>query len=147
MTIGTMPSTMANSASVRSSWHIVDATEQSLGRLAVKIAHVLMGKHKPIYTPHVDTGDFVVVTNVEKLSISAKKLDAGVYPRYTYHPGGYKEIPMRKVFDERPDRVLYEAVRRMMPKNAIGRRMLKKLKLYRGDKHPHSAQQPSPWAF
>ncbi len=147
MPLGTIRTTVAKTGQVDQKWIHVDATDQVLGRLAVKIARVLMGKHKPSYTAHVDTGDFVVVTNVEKLAISAKKLDSQSYARYSYYPGGYKETPMRTVFERRPHRVLEEAVRRMMPKNALGRRMLTKLKVYRGDTHPHAAQLPVAWAF
>jgi len=132
---------------VEQDWYHVDATDQVLGRLAVKIARVLMGKHKPTYTPHVDGGDFVVVTNAHKFRLTGKKAQTKVYPRYTYYPGGYREIPYRQVFERHPERILLEAVRRMMPKNAIGRRMLKKLKAYPADSHPHQAQQPKEWTF
>jgi large subunit ribosomal protein L13 len=128
-------------------WYHVDATDQVLGRLATKIATVLMGKHKVTYTPHVDTGDFVVVTNAHKVRVTGKKADTMVYPRYSYHPGGYKEIPFKRVLERHPERIIIEAVRRMLPKNALGRRMLKKLKVYASDTHPHAAQQPAPWEF
>lgn len=147
MPIGRMRTTVAKRGLIEQEWHHVDATDLILGRLATRIATVLMGKHKPSYTPHVDTGDFVVVTNVGKLKITGNKLDQKFYARYSYYPGGYKETPMRKVFEERPERVLETAVRRMMPKNALGRRMLTKLKVYRGDTHPHAAQQPMEWAY
>lgn len=127
-------------------WREVDATDQILGRLATKIAMVLMGKHKPIYTPHVDTGDFVVVTNCAKVRVSGRKAETMIYPRYSYHPGGYKEIPYKQVMERHPERILQEAVRRMLPKNALGRRMLKKLKVYASATHPHTAQQPVPLA-
>ena len=128
-------------------WHHVDATDQVLGRLATKIATVLMGKHKVTYTPHVDTGDFVVVTNAHKVRVTGKKADTMIYPRYSYHPGGYKEVPFKRVLERHPERIILEAVRRMLPKNALGRRMLKKLKVYASDTHPHAAQQPAPWEF
>ena len=128
-------------------WYHVDATDQVLGRLATKIATVLMGKHKVTYTPHVDTGDFVVVTNAHKVRVTGKKADTMLYPRYSYHPGGYKEIPFKRVLERHPERIILEAVRRMLPKNALGRRMLKKLKVYASDTHPHAAQQPAPWEF
>ena len=128
-------------------WYHVDATDQVLGRLATKIATVLMGKHKVTYTPHVDTGDFVVVTNAHKIRVTGKKADTMVYPRYSYHPGGYKEVPFKRVLERHPERILLEAVRRMLPKNALGRRMLKKLKVYASDTHPHAAQRPAPWEF
>ncbi len=138
---------MAKDVEVERGWYHVDATDQVLGRLAVKIATVLMGKHRPTYTPHVDTGEFVVVTNVHKIRLTGKKADTMVYPRYSYYPGGYKEVPYSRVAKDHPDRIVREAVRRMLPKNALARRMLKKLKIYATDTHPHAAQQPAPWAF
>ncbi len=138
---------LAKPGEVEQRWYAVDATDQILGRLATKIATVLMGKHKPTYTAHVDTGDFVVVTNAHKIRVTGKKADTMVYPRYSYYPGGYKEIPYKRVLERHPDRIIREAVRRMLPKNALGRKMLKKLKVYASDGHPHTAQQPSPLAF
>ena len=138
---------VAKGGQVEQQWWHVDATDQVLGRLAGKIATVLMGKHKPTYTPHVDTGDFVVVTNAHKVRVTGNKADTMVYPRYSYHPGGYKEIPFKRVLERHPERIVQEAVRRMLPKNALGRQMLKKLKVYGSDTHPHAAQQPEPWAF
>jgi large subunit ribosomal protein L13 len=130
----------------RSWWH-VDATDEVLGRLATKIATVLMGKHKPTYTPHVDTGDFIVVTNAHKVRVTGNKANAMSYSRYSYHPGGHKTIPFKRVLARHPERIVEEAVRRMLPKNALGRRMFKKLKVYAADSHPHAAQQPQAWAF
>lgn len=147
MPIGTMRSTVAKPGRFEQRWYHVDATDQVLGRLAVRLATVLMGKHKPIYTPHVDTGDFVVVTHVERVRVTGKKMDQRVYASYSYYPGGYKEVSMRRVFERWPDRVMREAVRRMLPKNALGRHMLAKLKCYAGDSHPHAAQQPKAWSF
>ena len=147
MGIGRIRTTVAKHGQVDQKWYHVDATAQVLGRLSAKIATVLMGKHQPIYTPHVDTGDFVVVTNVENVKITGNKLDERVYAGYSYHPSGYKEISMRVMFAKRPELVLHDSVRRMLPKNALGRRMLKKLKIYKGDSHPHSAQQPLEWAW
>ena len=138
---------VAKGGEVDAQWFHVDATDQVLGRLATKIATVLMGKHKATYTPHVDTGDFVVVTNAHKIRVTGKKADTMIYPRYSYHPGGYKEIPFKRVLERHPERIISEAVRRMLPKNALGRRMLKKLKVYASDSHPHAAQQPAPWEF
>jgi large subunit ribosomal protein L13 len=135
---------LAKRGEVEQRWFVADASDQILGRLAAKVATVLMGKHKVIYTPHVDTGDFVVVTNAEKVRVTGKKADTMIYPRYSYHPGGYKEIPYRRVMLEHPDRIIREAVRRMLPKSALGHRMLGKLKVYASDKHPHAAQQPTP---
>jgi len=123
-------------------WYQVDATDQVLGRLAVRIATVLMGKHKPTYTPHVDTGDFVVVTNAHKIHLSGNKAATMVYPRYSYYPGGYKEVPYETEMEHHPERIVTEAVRRMLPKNALGHHMLKKLKVYATNDHPHQAQAP-----
>jgi large subunit ribosomal protein L13 len=125
-------------------WYVVDATGQVLGRLAARIARVLMGKHKPTYTPHVDGGDYVIVLNAGKVKLTGKKLETMVYQRYTRHPSGLKEIPIKTMLARRPEQVLHEAVRRMLPKNRLARRMLAKLKLYSGDRHPHQAQQPEP---
>jgi len=125
----------------------VDATDCVVGRLATNIATVLMGKHKPIYTPHVDTGDCVVVTNAGKVKLTGRKIDERTYDRYSYYPGGWKSVTAREMLAKHPERVLSEAVRRMLPKSALGRKMLKKLKVYAGDAHPHQAQQPVPWTF
>ncbi len=137
----------ARAGQIEQAWYAVDATDQILGRLSTRIATILMGKHKPTYTPHVDTGDFVVVINADKIRVTGKKADTMVYPRYSYYPGGYKEIPYKRVMERHPERIIHEAVRRMLPKNALGRKMLKKLKVYASDSHPHTAQQPSPLAL
>ena len=139
-----LSSTLARKGEVDQAWFIVDADGAILGRLATRIATVLMGKHKPIYTPHVDTGDFVVVTNGSKVRVTGKKAQTMVYPHYSYYPGGYKEVPYKRVMERHPERIIIEAVRRMLPKNALGRHMLKKLKVYGSNEHPHSAQQPKP---
>jgi large subunit ribosomal protein L13 len=126
-------------------WYVVDAKDQVLGRLAVRLATVLMGKHKPTYTPHVDTGDYVIVLNAGQVKVTGlRKKEQVVYQRYSGYPGGLKEVPMNRMLDRHPERVLYEAVRRMLPKNALATKMLKKLKLYQGDQHEHQAQQPEP---
>jgi large subunit ribosomal protein L13 len=125
-------------------WFVVDAKDQVLGRLAVRIATVLMGKHKPTYTPNVDCGDFVIVLNAGQVKLSGKKSDEMVHQRYSGYPGGQKIIPIKRVLERHPDRVLREAVRRMLPKNRLARRMLAKLKLYTGDTHRHQAQQAEP---
>lgn len=137
----------AKASDVEHRWFHVDATDRVLGRLATKIATVLMGKHKPTYTRHVDTGDFVVVTNASKIRLSGNKTAVMVYPRYSYYPGGYKEIPFEKVMQNHPHRIITESVRRMLPKNALGRHMLMKLKVYATDEHPHQAQNPEPFTF
>ena len=144
MAKGRLSSYCAKPGEVDQAWYHVDATDRVLGRLAVRIATVLMGKHKPTYTPHVDTGDYVVVTNAEKVRVTGNKADVMHYARYSYYPGGYREIPYQRVQRDHPDRIIREAVRRMLPKNTLARQMLKKLKVYAGDSHPHAAQQPEP---
>ncbi len=136
---------LAKAGQFEQNWYVVDATNLVLGRLAARIATVLMGKHKPIYTPHVDTGDFVIVLNAGKVKVTGnRKPEEVVYQRYSGHPGGLKETTMQAMLRRHPDRVLREAVRRMLPKNALAKHMLTKLKLYTGDTHPHQAQQPDP---
>lgn len=128
---------------VQRNWFVVDATDKVLGRLATRIATVLMGKHRPTYTPHVDTGDFVVVLNAGAIKVTGKKREEIIYETYSGYPGGHKLIPFERVAQRHPERILQAAVRRMMPKNALGARMLKKLKLYSGTEHPHQAQNPA----
>ena len=136
---------LAKPGEVERRWYVVDATDQVLGRLAVRLATVLMGKNKPTYTPHVDTGDFIIVLNAGKVKVNgAHKKDNVVYQRYSRHPSGLKEITMKAMLERHPERVLQEAVRRMLPKNALARKMLTKMKLYTGDQHEHQAQQPEP---
>lgn len=134
----------AKPGEVERRWFQVDAEEQTLGRLAVRIATVLMGKHKPTYTPHVDTGDFVVVTNASKLRLSGRKVEQMEHDYYTYHAGGHKIVPYKKLVDKNPEKVIHLAVRRMLPKSALGHKLLTKLKVYRGSEHPHQAQTPRP---
>jgi large subunit ribosomal protein L13 len=123
-------------------WFLVNAEGKTLGRLASEIAQVLRGKHKPIYTPHLDCGDYVIVVNAEKVRVTGRKLDQKMYYHHTGYPGGIKSISLRNQLQKHPERVLQAAVRGMLPKNRLGRRMLKKLKVYAGDSHPHEAQQP-----
>src|SRR5215470_9465558 len=125
-------------------WYLIDASEQVVGRLAAQIAPILMGKHRPTYTPHIDTGDYVIVTNVDKVVFTGNKWDQKTYQRYSGYPGGQKEEVAWKLFQRRPERILELAVQRMMPKNKIGRHMMAKLKLYVGPDHPHQAQCPIP---
>jgi len=125
-------------------WYVVDASGKTLGRLASKIAIVLMGKHKPEYTPHVDTGDYVIVVNADKVVLTGKKLDQKFYYRHSGYPGGLKMISARQMLQKHPERLIYLAVKRMLPKTALGRKMLKKLKVYASPDHPHSAQKPEP---
>lgn len=128
-------------------WHVVDAQDQVLGRLATQLAMVLMGKHKPTYTPHQDAGDFVVVLNAEKIVLTGNKLDQKFRQTFSGHPSGRKVVSFRQVLATHPERLIEDAVRRMLPKNKLGRHMLSKLKVYAGSEHPHHAQQPKPLAL
>ena len=123
-------------------WFVVDAEGQTLGRLASRIAPILRGKHKPIYSPHQDCGDFVVVVNAEKVRVTGRKLDQKLYHRHSGYPGGLTSITLRNQLAQHPERVIQAAVKGMLPKTKLGRRMIKKLKVYAGDEHPHQAQQP-----
>jgi large subunit ribosomal protein L13 len=125
-------------------WYVVDAAGQTLGRLATRIADVLRGKEKPQYTPHVDTGDFVVVVNAERIVVTGKKLDEKIYYRHSGYPGGLKERTLREQLERRPTDVIRLAVKGMMPRNRMSRAQLTKLKVYAGPDHPHEAQQPKP---
>ena len=127
---------------VQREWFVVDATGQTLGRLASQVATILHGKHKPSYSPAVDGGDFVIVVNAEKVHVTGRKLDQKVYYRHTGYPGGVRQITLRNLLQKHPTRVIEHAVRGMLPKNRLGRRMFKKLKVYAGPEHPHAAQQP-----
>jgi large subunit ribosomal protein L13 len=128
-------------------WYVVDAKDKVIGRLATQIAMVLRGKTKPIFTPHCDTGDFVVVVNAEQALLTGGKLDKKVYYRHSGYMGGIKAETARQTFQGKPEAVLREAVRGMLPKNSLGRRLLKKLKIYAGGEHPHQAQKPEPLAL
>mgnify|MGYP001826430325 CR=1 FL=1 len=125
-------------------WFVVDAENQTLGRLASRIAPILRGKHKTTFTPHLDCGDFVIVVNAEKVRVTGRKLDQKYYHRHSGYPGGLKSVSLRNQLDKHPERVLQSAVKGMLPKNKLGRQMIKKLKIYAGDSHPHQAQQPKP---
>jgi large subunit ribosomal protein L13 len=133
---------MANAQTVNPKWFVVDATDLVVGRLAVQLANILRGKHKPEYTPHADTGDFVVVINAEKVKFTGKKWEQKSYQTYSGYAGGQKIIPALELLAKKPEDVLYHAVRRMVPRNRLGRQQLSKLKLYAGPAHPHQAQQP-----
>jgi large subunit ribosomal protein L13 len=135
-------STLAKKGEVQHQWHTIDAQGQILGRLASRIAMILMGKHTPAYTYHVDTGDFVVVTNASKIKVTGEKSRTKNYDYYTYHPGGRKVVTYQDLIVRKPEQIITEAVRRMLPKTKMGRHMLSKLKVYRGTEHPHSAQRP-----
>ncbi len=124
-------------------WHVIDATDVVLGRLAVQAATLLRGKHKPTYAPHMDTGDFVVIVNAEKISVSGGKRDDKFVYRHSGFPGGLKQRSVGEMIDKHPDRLVEKAVKGMLPKNRLGRAMGKKLKVYAGPEHPHAAQQPA----
>jgi large subunit ribosomal protein L13 len=125
-------------------WSLVDADGKVLGRLAVKVATILMGKHRPTYTPHVDTGDFVIVVNAERIRLTGRKLDQIEYDRFSGYPSGRTTVSLRRMMEMHPERVVELAVRRMLPKTKLGRQMFTKLKVYQGPNHPHQAQQPQP---
>lgn len=137
----------AEEAKAQRDWWVVDATGQTLGRLATQIATVLRGKHKPTFTPNIDSGDFVIVTNCEKINVTGDKLNTVQYYRHSRHPGGLKSRSMREQLQLYPDRVIFEAVKGMMPKTRLGRAQMKKLRIYAGGEHPHSAQQPQSLNF
>lgn len=129
---------------IQHEWYIVDATGKTLGRLATRIATILRGKHKPIYTPHMDTGDYVVVVNVEKIAVTGNKVKDKTYYSHSGYPGGIKSITFEKLVQEHPERILQLAVKRMLPKGPLGNAMFSKLKVYAGKEHPHAAQLPKP---
>ena len=140
-----MKSYMARPREVERRWYLVDAEGQTLGRLATEIARILRGKNKPQYTPHVDTGDFVVVVNAEKVVVTGRKAEQKVYYRHTGYPGGLKEMSYEVMLERKPTEILRKAVRGMMPKTRLGRQQLRKLKIYAGPEHPHEAQNPQPY--
>lgn len=134
-------------AEVERNWYVVDADGQTLGRLASEIAGVLRGKHKPTYSPSVDGGDYVIVINAERVRVTGRRLDQKKYYHHSGYTGGLSEITLREQLERHPTRVLESAVRGMLPKNALGRKLIKKLKVYAGSDHPHAAQQPSQLEF
>ena len=142
-----MSTYMPKPGEITANWHVVDASGQILGRLASKVAILLQGKHKPTYTPHVDTGDFVVITNAEKIKVTGKKAEVIEYDTYSRYPGGRHLYSYQRMLELHPEKLLELAVRRMLPKSKMGRNILGKLKVYKGDKHPHSAQQPKELKF
>jgi large subunit ribosomal protein L13 len=137
-----MKSFMAKKEQLEHKWVLVDADGAILGRMAAKIAPILMGKARPTYTPHVDTGDYVVVVNAEKIKVTGRKAEKKQYDYYTHYPGGHKFVSFTDMMAKKPEKVIELAVRRMLPKNKLGRKMLKKLKVYRGPEHEHQAQKP-----
>lgn len=140
----TMKTFSANPESVKRDWYIVDAADKTLGRLASEIAKRLRGKHKPEYTPHVDTGDYIIVVNAEKVTVTGRKFTDKMYYHHTGHPGGIKETSFDKMQAKSPCRIIELAIKRMLPRNSLGRDMYRKLKVYAGTEHPHAAQQPQP---
>src|SRR5213595_3369451 len=137
-----MSTFMAKKGDVPQRWHLIDATDMVVGRLAVVIANILRGKHRPQYTPHLDTGEFVVVINASKLRFTGKKLQTKTYANYSHYAGGLRTVTAETLMAKRPERVLEYAVRRMVPRNRLGRQQMTKLKIYAGPQHPHQAQQP-----
>jgi large subunit ribosomal protein L13 len=137
-----MSTHMANAANVSQKWYVIDAADQVVGRLAVTIANMLRGKHKPEYTPHCDTGDFIIVVNAEKVAFTGKKWDQKEYQDYSHYAGGQKITPAKEMLAKKPEEILRRAVKRMMPRGPLGYAQLTKLKIYAGNEHPHQAQQP-----
>ncbi|MGB9812697.1 MAG: 50S ribosomal protein L13 [Thermovenabulum sp.] len=142
-----MKTFMAKKDEIKREWYIIDATDKPLGRLAAQVAKILKGKHKPIYTPHVDTGDHVIVVNAEKVILTGKKLDKKIYYRHSLYPGGLKAETYRSFLKRAPEKAIYKAIWGMLPHNSLGRKMIKKLRVYRGPEHPHQAQQPKELPF
>lgn len=142
-----MKSYMAKPNEINRKWYVIDAEGKVLGRLATEIATILRGKNKPIYTPHVDTGDFVIVINAEKIKLTGKKLEQKKYSYHTGYPGGLKQISYKNMIQDKPEKIIQLAVKGMLPKNSLGRSMIKKLKVYSGAEHNHEAQQPEIYEF
>jgi large subunit ribosomal protein L13 len=138
----TMKTYFAANENIKHNWYLIDASGKVLGRLASQIAKYLRGKHKPIYTPHVDTGDYIIVINAEKIKVTGKKEQDKIYYHHTGYPGGIKETKFKQKQEKNPSQIIEVAVKGMLPKNPLGREMLRKLKVYAGPEHPHSAQQP-----
>lgn len=139
-----MQTFIANKDQVERRWFVVDASGQALGRLASRIATVLRGKHRPIFTPHVDTGEFVIVVNADKVVLTGKKMTTKLYHRYTGHTGGHRVQTAKQLSERHPDQLITKAVKNMLPHNVLGRHMLRKLKVYATPDHPHAAQKPEP---
>jgi large subunit ribosomal protein L13 len=135
--------TLATPATAQPQWFHIDAADLVVGRLAVQIANILRGKHKPTYTPHIDSGDYVIVTNVEKIKFTGNKWEQKTYQTFSGYAGGQKVIPAKVMRDKKPEEILYQAVKRMVPRSRLGRAQMNKLKIYAGPKHPHQAQQPT----
>lgn len=142
-----MKTYMANPDKIERKWYVVDATDKTLGRLTSEIAKVLRGKNKPVYTPHIDTGDYVIVVNAEKIAVTGKKLDQKIYYNHSDYVGGMKETTLREMMDKKPEKVIKLAVKGMLPKGPLGRSMIKKLHVYAGPEHDHQAQKPEVLTF
>ena len=142
-----MKTFMASPATIDRKWYVVDATDMTLGRLASEVASVLRGKNKPIFTPHIDTGDYVIVINAEKVEVTGKKRKEKIYKRHTGYPGGLREVTFEKLQAKKPEEIIRHAVKGMLPDGALGRQMFKKLKVYAGPEHNHAAQKPEEWKF
>ena len=143
----TMKTYMPSATTVEKKWYVVDATDMTLGRLASNVANVLRGKNKPIYTPNIDTGDYVIVINAEKIKVSGKKLDQKMYWHHTDYVGHHKEFSLRQMIQDKTERVIEHAVKGMLPKGSLGREMYTKLHVYAGAEHPHAAQKPEVLTF
>jgi large subunit ribosomal protein L13 len=142
-----MKTPLAKKENINHKWHLVDADGRILGRLATRIAILLRGKNKPIFAPHQDTGDFVVVINAKKVSLTGKKWKEKIYVHHSGYPGGLKEASAEKIREKKPERLITMAVQGMLPKTKLGKKLIKKLKVYAGDTHPHEAQQPEPYTL
>lgn len=142
-----MKSYIAKPNEIERKWYLIDAEGKVLGRLASEVAAILRGKNKPIYTPHVDTGDYVIIINADKVKLTGNKLDKKYYRYHTGYPGGLKSVTYRNMLEKKPEKVIELAVKGMLPKNSLGRQMLKKLKVYRGTEHKHEAQKPEVYEF
>ena len=137
-----MKTVSAKKETVKRSWYLIDATDKTLGRMATEIARRLRGKHKPEFTPHVDTGDYIVVVNADKVAVTGNKLNDKIYHHHTGYIGNLKSIALKDLLAKHPERVIEKAVKGMLPKNSLGRQMYRKLKVYAGSEHPHAAQEP-----
>lgn len=142
-----MKSYIAKPAEVERKWYVIDAEDKTLGKIASEVASILRGKKKPIYTPHVDTGDYVIVINAEKVRVTGKKEEQKIYKSHSGYPGGLKETTLKELRAKKPEEIIRHAVKGMMPKGKLGRQMFKKLKVYAGPEHPHTAQNPEEWTF
>ena len=142
-----MSTFMANKGNIERKWYVIDAEDKTLGKIASEVASILRGKKKPIYTPHVDTGDYVIVINAEKVRVTGKKEEQKIYKSHSGYPGGLKETTLRELRAKKPEEIIRHAVKGMMPKGKLGRQMFKKLKVYAGPEHPHTAQNPEEWTF